>query len=159
MCTDVDIDIDMRAHTCIRTFMYVYRNMCISIYMKQIGKNMAQNISTYKHIKTIISSFYSHFNGEWRYVMCFFTLNGQSNVLRLIKVFTVTDLPIKAFSLYVYVYLNLCNFLYIYIYIYTHTHTHTHTNTHIHIHIHIHTYIYTYTYIYEFSLYTFIYIY
>ena len=45
--------------------------MCISIYMQQIAKIMAQNISIYNHIKTIVTLFYSHFNGEWRYVMCF----------------------------------------------------------------------------------------
>ena len=71
MCTDVDIDIDMNAHTCIRTFMYIYMNVCTSIYMQQIAKIMAQNISIYEHIETIVSSFYFHFNGQRRYVVCF----------------------------------------------------------------------------------------
>ena len=34
------------------------------IYIQQIAEIMAQNISTYKHIKTIASPFYSHFNGQ-----------------------------------------------------------------------------------------------
>ena len=48
--------------------------------------------------------------------MFFGTFVGQSNVLRLIEVFTVTDLPIHTFLLHVYVRQNLCNLLCIYIY-------------------------------------------
>ena len=74
------------------------------------------------------------------YVVFFDTFDGQSNVLRLVKVFTVPDLPIHPFSLYVYVCQNLyakfgayiyidrytayifdvCIYIYIYIYIYIH---------------------------------------
>ena len=50
------------------------------------------------------------------------TFVGQFNVnvLRLIKVFTVTDLPTNAFFMFVYVCQNLWNLpcIYIYIYIY-----------------------------------------
>ena len=58
---------------------------------------MAQNISTYEHIKTIVSSFYLHFNSQWRYAVFLGRFVGQSDVWRLIKVFVVTDLPIHAF--------------------------------------------------------------
>ena len=70
------------------------------------------------------------------------TFDGHSNVLRLVKVFTVPDLPIHAFSLYVYFCQNLCNLLY------THTHTHTHIYIYICIYIYIYVYICIYIYIY-----------
>ena len=42
---------------CIYMYIYTY------IHIQQIAKIMAQNI-TYKHIKTIVSLYYSHFKGQ-----------------------------------------------------------------------------------------------
>ena len=47
--------------------MYKY----IYIYTQQIAKIMARNVSTYKHIKTIVSPFYFYFNSQQRYAICF----------------------------------------------------------------------------------------
>ena len=107
--------------------MYMYT------YIQQIAKIMAQNISTYQdHCISILFSIQR--SVKICYVV-FDTFFDQSNVLRLIKVLIVADLPIHFFFT---ICLGLPKFMqfaiYIYIYIYIHIHTHTY----------IHVYIYTY---------------
>ena len=101
------------------TSVYIVYMECIwSVYIyietQQIAKIMVQNISD--HCISIL------FLLQWSVKICYLffgTFFGQSNVLRLINVFIVSDLPIHSFFM---ICLGLPKFMqfavYIYIYIY-----------------------------------------
>ena len=89
------------------------------IYIKII----ARNISTYKHIKTIVSFIFSLQRSVKICYVFFGTFLVQSNVLRLIKVFIVTDLVIQSFYdmfRFAKMYAICCIHMYVYIYVYIH---------------------------------------
>ena len=51
--------------------MYLDVCMYVRMYVRQIAKIMAENISTYEQMKGFIFSLYSQFNSQKRYATCF----------------------------------------------------------------------------------------